>query len=166
LRCAAAERAVRPLAYPAALRLGVLLVRIPAVLAVLAGPILRLGDRPAGHASPTAIPSPLLGCLFASRARPRRRSGTWASRRTSWAGRRRGPSFRRWSGRAVVCTLTGERSRGRRVGTCMVDGRDIGGELIEAGLARNGPRYSYGRYAVLEPQAARRLPLPGYCILR
>jgi hypothetical protein len=27
-------------------------------------------------------------------------------------------------GRTVVGTLTGERSRGRRVGTCMVDGRD------------------------------------------
>jgi hypothetical protein len=40
--------------------------------------------------------------------------------------------------------------------------------MIEAGLARNGPRYSYGRYAALEPRAARRLPLPlpGYCIPR
>jgi endonuclease YncB( thermonuclease family) len=27
--------------------------------------------------------------------------------------------------RTVVCTLTGERTLGRRVGTCMVDGHDI-----------------------------------------
>jgi micrococcal nuclease len=68
--------------------------------------------------------------------------------------------------RTVVCALTGERSRGRRVGTCMVDGRDIGGELIEAGLARDCARYSHGRYAALEPEAARRLPLPSYCSAR
>jgi micrococcal nuclease len=60
-------------------------------------------------------------------------------------------------GRTVVCTLTGERTRGRRVGTCMVEGRDVGAELIQAGLARDCPRYSHGRYAVLEPEATRRL---------
>jgi endonuclease YncB( thermonuclease family) len=48
----------------------------------------------------------------------------------------------------------------------MVDGRDIGGELIEAGLARDCPRYSHGRYAALEPEAAHRLPLPDYCAPR
>jgi micrococcal nuclease len=69
-------------------------------------------------------------------------------------------------GRTVVCELTGERTRGRRVGACMVDGHDIGGELIEAGLARDCPRFSRGRYAELEPEAARRLPLPGYCTPR
>jgi endonuclease YncB( thermonuclease family) len=69
-------------------------------------------------------------------------------------------------GRTVVCALTGERTRGRQVGVCMVDGRDIGGELIEAGLARDCPRYSHGRYAELEPEAAHRLPLPDYCMLR
>jgi endonuclease YncB( thermonuclease family) len=47
--------------------------------------------------------------------------------------------------------------------TIVVDGRDIGGELIEAGLARDCPRFSRGRYADLEPKAARRLPLPGCC---
>ena len=48
----------------------------------------------------------------------------------------------------------------------MVDGRDIGAALIEAGLARDCPRFSRGRYAELEPEAARRLPLPGYCTPR
>jgi micrococcal nuclease len=69
-------------------------------------------------------------------------------------------------GRTVVCALTGERTRGRRVGTCMVDGHDIGGKLIEAGLARDCPRYSHGRYAALEPETAGRLPPPGYCAPR
>jgi endonuclease YncB( thermonuclease family) len=68
-------------------------------------------------------------------------------------------------GWTIVCALISERTRGRRVGTCMVvvDGRDIGGEVIEAGPARDCPRFSRGRYAELEPKAARWLPLPGYC---
>jgi micrococcal nuclease len=41
--------------------------------------------------------------------------------------------------RTVVCTLTGERTLGRRVGTCMVDGHDIGRELIEDRLQRVHP---------------------------
>jgi endonuclease YncB( thermonuclease family) len=68
--------------------------------------------------------------------------------------------------RTVVCALTGERSRGRRVGTCMTDGRDIGGALIAAGLARDCSRFSRGRYAEFEPEVARQLPLPDYCTLR
>jgi endonuclease YncB( thermonuclease family) len=69
-------------------------------------------------------------------------------------------------GRIVVCALTGERTRGRQVGVCMVGDHDIGGELIGAGLARDCPRYSHGRYAELEPEAARRLSLPSYCTPR
>jgi endonuclease YncB( thermonuclease family) len=45
-------------------------------------------------------------------------------------------------GRTVVCELTGERSRGRRVGYCSRDGRDLGAEVIAAGLARDCPRFS------------------------
>jgi hypothetical protein len=44
----------------------------------------------------------------------------------------------------------------------MVEGRDVGGELIEVGLARFCPRFSRGRYAETEPEAACRLPLPVY----
>jgi endonuclease YncB( thermonuclease family) len=69
-------------------------------------------------------------------------------------------------GRTVVCGLTSERTRSRRVGTYMVDGCDIGGELITTGLARDCPRYSQGRYAALEPEATHRLPLPDYCAPR
>jgi endonuclease YncB( thermonuclease family) len=68
--------------------------------------------------------------------------------------------------RTVVCALTGERARGRQVGTCMIDGRAIAAELIEAGLARDCPCYSHGRYAALELEAAHRLPLPDYCAPR
>ncbi len=35
--------------------------------------------------------------------------------------------------------------------------------LIRAGLARDCPRYSKGRYRAVEPAAARELPFPGYC---
>ena len=36
-------------------------------------------------------------------------------------------------------------------------------DLAVAGLARDCPRYSHDRYAALEPETARRLPLPSYC---
>jgi endonuclease YncB( thermonuclease family) len=63
-------------------------------------------------------------------------------------------------GRTVVC----ERTRGRRVGYCRREGRDVGAEVIAAGLARDCPRYSGGRYAAAErPEASRRLPFPSYC---
>jgi endonuclease YncB( thermonuclease family) len=48
-------------------------------------------------------------------------------------------------GRTVVCELTGERTRGRRVGYCSREGRDRGAEVIRAGLARDRPRYPGGR---------------------
>jgi micrococcal nuclease len=47
-----------------------------------------------------------------------------------------------------------------------IEGRTVVCELTEAGLARDCPRYSHGRYATLEPEAARRLPLPNYCVPR
>lgn len=70
------------------------------------------------------------------------------------------------AGRVVTCGLDGTRTRGRVVGVCRVGGRDIGAELVRAGLARDCPRYSKGRYARLETPAGRRLPLPGYCRVR
>ena len=66
-------------------------------------------------------------------------------------------------GRTVVCELTGERTRGRRVGYCQRDGRDVGAEVIAAGLARDCPRYSGGRYAGVERPEAEALPFPSYC---
>ena len=63
----------------------------------------------------------------------------------------------------MVCDLTRERTHGRRVGWCYRDGQDVAEALIRAGLARDCPRYSAGRYAAAETAAAASLPLPGYC---
>ena len=40
-------------------------------------------------------------------------------------------------GQVVVCDLTQERTHGRRVGWYYREGRDVGAELIRAGLARD-----------------------------
>jgi micrococcal nuclease len=69
-------------------------------------------------------------------------------------------------GQTVVCDLTQERTHGRRVGYCYRDGQDVAEALIKAGLARDCPRYSMGRYVAVEPAAAASLPFPGYCRTR
>lgn len=66
-------------------------------------------------------------------------------------------------GRMVVCDLTSERTHGRRVGWCYLRGRDIAEALIRAGLARDCPRFSGGRYAAAEQPEAAALPFPSYC---
>jgi len=70
--------------------------------------------------------------------------------------------------REVTCTLTGERTRGREVGSCFLDGLDIARAVIREGLARDCPRFSQGRYAKDEREAKRTglleaYPLPSYC---
>jgi len=74
------------------------------------------------------------------------------------------------AGRTVACVPDGSRTRGRIVAICTVDGRDLGAALVAAGLARDCPRFSGGRYAALERAAAARgapigrvYPLPSYC---
>lgn len=69
-------------------------------------------------------------------------------------------------GRMAVCALTGEHARGREVGVCRVDGKDIAELVIAAGLARDCPRYSGGRYALVERASAAGLPFPSYCVPR
>ena len=66
-------------------------------------------------------------------------------------------------GQAVRCSLTGETTYQRQVGTCWIGTLDVGAALIAAGRARDCPRYSGGRYASLETPAAQALPLPRYC---
>lgn len=63
----------------------------------------------------------------------------------------------------VVCELTRERTHGRRVGTCRVEGEDLAAKVIAAGFARDCPRFSKGRYAGVERSEAAELPLPAYC---
>ena len=66
-------------------------------------------------------------------------------------------------GEVVVCDLTGERTWGRPVAWCYRDGGDIAEAEIRAGLARDCPRHSKGRYAAIEQPAAAGLPFPSYC---
>jgi len=67
------------------------------------------------------------------------------------------------SGRQVTCELNGERSYDRLIGRCYLGGDDIAGVLVSAGLGRDCPRYSGGRYRALEQPSAQRFRLPGYC---
>jgi len=68
------------------------------------------------------------------------------------------------NGKRVSCELTGAKTYDRLVGTCYLEGKDIGISVIKAGLALDCPRYSGGRYAEFELTEAReRIKLPGYC---
>lgn len=67
-------------------------------------------------------------------------------------------------GQAVRCELDGTRTHDRVVGICYLDGRDIGAEVIRAGLALDCPRFSKGRYRDHETPGARQVvKLPAYC---
>ncbi len=66
-------------------------------------------------------------------------------------------------GKRAKCDLTGEISFDRQVAVCRIDGEDPGRLMIEAGLARDCPRYSGGRYEAFEVERTKHLPLPGYC---
>ena len=67
-------------------------------------------------------------------------------------------------GQQIVCRLNGERSYDRLIGVCENRDGDLAAQLIAAGLGRDCPRWSGGRYARLEVLAAAAgMPLPGYC---
>jgi endonuclease YncB( thermonuclease family) len=73
-------------------------------------------------------------------------------------------------GRTLRCELNGEHAGDRCVGICFLDGKDIAAGMVAAGLARDCPRFSGGRYQQAEMQAAatgatigRTCQLPGYC---
>lgn len=69
------------------------------------------------------------------------------------------------SAQEIGCELTGERSYDRVIGVCYgEDGKDVAAKLVAAGLGRDCPRYSGGRYRAAETDWARqRFALPGYC---
>ncbi|WP_299146849.1 thermonuclease family protein [uncultured Tateyamaria sp.] len=65
-------------------------------------------------------------------------------------------------GQVITVKLTGETSYDRLVGTCFLpDGRDLGAEIISAGLALDGGHFSKGKYKHLEDADMRR-KLKGY----
>lgn len=73
-------------------------------------------------------------------------------------------------GRELRCELNGERSQERCVAVCYLHDVDIAEMTVLAGLARDCPRFSGGRYAEAEHQAAvegarirRAYPLPEWC---
>ena len=64
----------------------------------------------------------------------------------------------------VKCWLNGEKTYDRWVGTCyMASEEDIGALAIQAGHARDCPRFSGGKYAQFETEESRALPLHSYC---
>ena len=66
----------------------------------------------------------------------------------------------------VKCSLSGQKSYERYIGTCWLGALDIGALLIMQGMARDCVRYSRGRYRALETLSAQHLPLPKYCLKR
>lgn len=82
--------------------------------------------------------------------------------------KRGGRAGKRWTQgqvlqKPVSCWLTGARNHGRSVDICHDSaGHDIGGLAIAAGLARDCPRYSGGKYAARETAESRSSPQHGY----
>lgn len=64
----------------------------------------------------------------------------------------------------VKCWLNGEKTYDRWVGTCYIASEeDIGALAIQAGHARDCPRFSGGKYAQFETENSRALPSHSYC---
>lgn len=57
-------------------------------------------------------------------------------------------------GRELRCELDGEQTHDRCVAVCYLEGEDISEILVRRGLARDCPRFSGGRYAEAEREAA------------
>jgi len=66
-------------------------------------------------------------------------------------------------GEPIRCVLDETRRQNHESGICDVAGRDIAAEVIRAGLARDCPALSGGRYWAIERPEAQKLPLPEYC---
>ena len=73
-----------------------------------------------------------------------------------WGQKSKWGMVRICKGQTLHVELTGETSYDRLVGTCYLpDGRDIGAEIIKAGLALDGSYFSKGKYLHLEQQGMR-----------
>ncbi|WP_253282799.1 thermonuclease family protein [Ruegeria sp. HKCCD7318] len=82
---------------------------------------------------------------------------------------RGGQAGKRWMQRTyrnaiVTCNFNGQRSYDRWIAVCFdKNGADIGAAVINAGHARDCPRYSGGRYRKYETEASRAIPPKRYC---
>ncbi len=160
-------------------------IRRPAIVAVLATAVTAGLFGAAGRVTAEPRPRPVAATVFAGSVEKIRDGDTIevegvAVRLQGVAAPELGEPLGRESrdalvrlvaGRSVACTPDGTRTRGRIVAVCTVDGRDLGAALVAAGLARDCPRFSGGRYAALERAAAARgapigrvYPLPSYCL--
>ena len=66
-------------------------------------------------------------------------------------------------GKPVRCVLEESRTEKFEIGTCYVGGQDIAAAVVKAGLARDCPSFSGGRYRPLESANSRKLFFPNYC---
>jgi micrococcal nuclease len=67
-------------------------------------------------------------------------------------------------GKSIRCELNEDRTHDRWVGICYLEGKEIGEAVINAGWALDCPRFSRGRYQMIETREARqRIKLAGYC---
>jgi endonuclease YncB( thermonuclease family) len=68
-------------------------------------------------------------------------------------------------GQHVTCSLTGERTYDRMVGTCHVGDTDLTAAIIRQGVCARCPRYDrWGRYSAAQREAGPwRGSMPGYC---
>ena len=66
-------------------------------------------------------------------------------------------------GKTAVCHLSGGRSWDRIDARCEVEGLDLAEAMVRAGLARDCPRRSDGRYGPFETDRGRQLALPARC---
>jgi micrococcal nuclease len=65
-------------------------------------------------------------------------------------------------GKELRCELTGKRTYDRCVAVCYLNGADVEALMVRNGFARDCPRFSGGRHADAECQAAAE----GYCRVR
>jgi endonuclease YncB( thermonuclease family) len=66
-------------------------------------------------------------------------------------------------GKHVQCALDVTKTQRSEVVICYVDGKDIAAAVVKAGLARDCPAISGGRYWGIERPEALKLSLPDYC---
>ncbi|WP_299694972.1 thermonuclease family protein [uncultured Tateyamaria sp.] len=79
-----------------------------------------------------------------------------------WGQKSKWEMVRLCKGEIISVELTGETSYDRLVGTCFLpDCRDVGAEIVKAGLALDGGHFSKGKYKHLENPDMRR-KLRGY----
>ena len=65
--------------------------------------------------------------------------------------------------KVVTCSLTGEKTYDRFVGTCWLGGADIAGELVAAGFGRDCPGILAAATRPWSLIPRSRCPLPRYC---